>query len=160
SDLAGRAGIAAASSSEPMEAVIDAMLRPAAMAPGAAPQAPAAGASSSPQPTRRAAGQAAENEQRSEIMRLLATGAATGLSAQDRAYLAQLVSQRTGLSQQEAEARVNDAIAGARRAADSARRAAVLTAFVTAAGLFISFAAAWWAAIKGGSHRDNSVPAR
>jgi hypothetical protein len=161
-EFAGRAGVAAAANSNgPMEAVIDTMLRPAAMAPAAAPQSPGAGASSPPQPSRRATAQVPENEQRAEVMRLLATGAATGeLSAQDRAYLGQLVAQRTGLPQQEAEARVNDAIAGARRVADSARRAAVLTAFVTAAGLLISFAAAWWAAIKGGNHRDNAVPAR
>jgi hypothetical protein len=36
----------------------------------------------------------------------------------------------------------------------------VLTGFVTAAALIISFAAAWWAAMKGGNHRDNAVPAR
>ena len=83
-----------------------------------------------------------------------------GMSAEDRAYLAQLVAQRTGLSQPEAERRVNDAVVAARQAADKARKAAVLTGFVTAAALIISFAAAWWAAMKGGNHRDNAVPAR
>jgi hypothetical protein len=35
-----------------------------------------------------------------------------------------------------------------------------LTGFVTAAGLLISLAAGWWAAMRGGDHRDNNVPAR
>ena len=38
--------------------------------------------------------------------------------------------------------------------------AAILTGFVTAAGLIVSLGAAWWAAVKGGDHRDHSVPAR
>ena len=64
------------------------------------------------------------------------------------------------MSQQEAERRVDEAVNAARAAADKARRAAVLTGFVTAAGLIISFGAAWWAAMKGGQHRDTSIPAR
>ena len=56
--------------------------------------------------------------------------------------------------------RVNDAFIAARQAADKARRAGILTGFVTAASLILSFGAAWWAALKGGQHRDNSVPAR
>jgi hypothetical protein len=78
----------------------------------------------------------------------------------DRSYLAQLVSQQTGLSQQEAEARVNAAFNAARDAADKARRAAILTGLVTAVSLIVSFGAAWWAARKGGQHRDNAIPAR
>jgi hypothetical protein len=31
---------------------------------------------------------------------------------------------------------------------------------VTAAGLIISLGAGWWAAMRGGQHRDTSVPAR
>ena len=68
------------------------------------------------------------------------------------------------MSQAEAEKRVNDTFAdadrAAREAADKARRAAVLTGFVTAASLLISLAAAWWAAQRGGHHRDNAIPAR
>jgi hypothetical protein len=165
-EVAGRAGAAAAASTnDPMGSVMDTLLRPTAPAQAAPTpaQPPAAAASPAPQPSRRAAAasQPPTDEQRAEIGRLLTTATGSdGLSAQDRAYLAQLVAQRTGISQQEAETRVNNAITGARQAADSARRAAVLTAFVTAAGLLISFAAAWWAAVKGGNHRDNAVPAR
>ena len=69
------------------------------------------------------------------MSRILARSVAKGsFSAQDRAYLAQLVSQRTGMSQQEAEKRVDEAVTAARQAADKARRAAILTGFVTADG--------------------------
>ena len=66
--------------------------------------------------------------------------------------------------QPEAEKRVTEAFAEANRAvkeaADKARRAAVLTGFVTAASLVVSLGAAWWAALRGGHHRDNQIPAR
>jgi hypothetical protein len=45
-------------------------------------------------------------------------------------------------------------------AADKARRATVLTGFVTAASLVVSLGAAWWSALRGGHHRDNQIPAR
>ena len=159
-DMVSKAGtVAAASSDDPMGAVIDRMLRSGTVAQ-ASPTPPAAGAATPPA-ARRAPDQLSANEQRAEIGRLLATATTSAsMPAEDRAYLAQLVSQRTGLSQQEAERRVNEAVTAARQAADKARRAAVLTGFVTAAGLVISFAAAWWAALKGGNHRDNAVPAR
>ena len=103
---------------------------------------------------------AVTDDPRAEIKRILASSLASGsMSDQDRTYLVQLIAQRTGLSQEEAAKRVNAAINAAREAADKARRAAVLTGFVTAAALVISFGAAWWAALKGGQHRDNSVPA-
>ena len=88
-------------------------------------------------------------------------GATSGqLAGTNRAYLAQLVAQRTGVSQQEAEKRVDDAVNAAREAADKARRASMLAGFVTAASLIVSFGAAWWGAIRGGNHRDNNIPAR
>ena len=82
SEVAGTAVSSAASTSEPMEAVLDTMLRPspAAKAPPAAAAAP--------------------NENRKEISRILTASVATGtLSNENRTYLAQLVGQRTGLSQ-------------------------------------------------------------
>jgi hypothetical protein len=144
-DVAGSAVAGAASrTTNPMDTVLDAMVR----APAGAPQSRNAVAPTS-------------DEIRGEITRMLTSAVATGsLSAENRTYLASLVAQRTGVSQQEAEKRVDDAITAVRTAADKARRAAILTGFVTAAGLILSFGAAWWAAIKGGEHRDNSVPAR
>ena len=138
------AGAASRTTTNPMDTVLDAMVR----TPAGGPQSRNAVASTS-------------DEIRGELTRIVTSAVATGsLSAENRTYLANLIAQRTGVSQQEAEKRVDDAISAARTAADKARRAAILTGFVTAAGLILSFGAAWWAAIKGGEHRDNSVPAR
>jgi hypothetical protein len=86
--------------------------------------------------------------------------ASGSLAAENRTLLARIVTQRTDVSQQEAERRVDDAVNAARTAADKARRAAVIAGFVMAAGLIVSLGAGWWAAIRGGRHRDTSVPAR
>jgi len=136
-DVAGSAVVGAASrTTNPMDTVLDAMLR----TPAGAPQ---------------SRNTVASDEIRGELTRILTSAVATGsLSAENRTYLASLIAQRTGVPQQEAEKRVDDAITAARTAADKARRAAILTGFVTAAGLILSFGAAWWAAIKGGQHRD------
>jgi hypothetical protein len=154
-DVAGKAAASVASPGEPMDLVLDTMLRPT----GAAAAPPAAGAPAAA-PRARPASTAPADDIRAEIGRILARSVASGsIGTDNRTYLAQLVAQRSGISQQEAERRVDEAVNAARAAADKARRAAVLTGFVTAAGLIISFAAAWWAALKGGQHRDASVPA-
>jgi hypothetical protein len=158
-EIAGQTGTAAVSSTnDPMGAVLDTLLRPASVAQ-ATPPAGAGTAPAAPPATRARA--AAGDDTRAEMSRILASAVTKGsLSTQDRTYLAQLVSQRTGMSQQEAEKRVDDAVTAARQAADKARRAAILTGFVTAASLLLSLGAAWWAAVKGGDHRDRSIPAR
>jgi hypothetical protein len=159
--VASQAAVAAGStSSDPIGAVVDTMLRPMSVAqapstPPATPPAPGATTARTP-----ATLPVTREESSAEMARVLRAAATSTNSAADRAYLAQLVAQRTGLSPQEAERRVDQAIASAREAADKARKAAILTGFVTAASLLVSFAAAWWAALKGGEHRDNSVPAR
>jgi hypothetical protein len=160
-EVAGRAAASVAATTDTMDGVIDTMLRPmaTAQAPAAAP--PAAGAPQQAPRPRAATAPAGGDDVRAEMSRVLASSVASGgLSAENRAYLAQLVAQRSGISQQDAERRVDSAVNAAREAADKARKAAVLTGFVTAAGLILSLGAAWWAAIKGGQHRDNSVPAR
>jgi hypothetical protein len=140
-EMGAKMAASAASAGGPIELALDAMLRPAAGAPASRTQPP--------------------GDTRADLSRLLTSSIAVGpLSDQNRAYMAHRVSQLAGLSQQEAEARVNEAIAATRRAADTARRAAVLTGFVTAASLVISLAAAWWSAVKGGQHRDSGIPAR
>jgi hypothetical protein len=76
------------------------------------------------------------------------------LSAADRAYVAQVVAARTGLSQADAEKRVNDVIKEAKTAADTTRKnAAKLSFWLTAAMLFGALAASL-AAVEGGSLRD------
>jgi hypothetical protein len=158
-DVAGRAASATAlSGAEPMDAVLDNMLRPTTVAQAPGTSTPPAAAAPAPTTAR---ARAAADETRSELARTLSSAVTSGtLSDQNRAYLAQVVAQRSGLSQQEAERRVNEAFTAAREAADKARKAAILTGFVTAASLIISFGAAWWAALRGGQHRDNAVPAR
>jgi hypothetical protein len=158
---AGAASVTALSTTEPMDAVLDSMLRPTTVAQAPSGSTPPAAAAPAPTASRARSTAASSDETRAEMARILASAVAGGsLSDQNRAYLAQIVVQRSGLSQQEAERRVNEAFTAAREAADKARKAAILTGFVTAASLIISFGAAWWAAIRGGQHRDNAVPAR
>lgn len=138
-EAAAGAASGVASSANPTELALDGLLR---ATPGASPTQPEA-----------------TSDARAEIARILASSVATGgLNNQDRTYLAQRVAQLTGLSPQDAQARIQQAIDATRRAADKARRAAVLGGLVTAVSLLTSLAAAWWAAIKGGQHRDNAVP--
>jgi hypothetical protein len=142
-ELTGKTALAAASTADPMDLVLDTMLRPTA---DASKRPPAPATTEDPRP---------------QVSMLLTSAVSSGsLSEPNRTYLAQLVAQRAGIPQEEAAKRVDEALNGARQAADKARRAAVLTGLVTAISLMISFAAAWWAAMKGGEHRDNAVPAR
>jgi hypothetical protein len=93
--------------------------------------------------------------------RVIAAAVAAGhLTPSQKGYLSALVSQRTGMSMADAENRVDRTFLEARRAADEARKAAVVAALVTATGLMIGLAAAWYAAQRGGHHRDQNVPAR
>jgi hypothetical protein len=158
-EVAGKT--ATMTATDPMDMVLDTMLRPTTVAQASLPG-PAPAATTTPSTAARRPGAASgTDESRAEISRILASSITRGsMAEQNRAYLAQLVAQRTGLSQLEADKRVNDAINQAREAADKARRATLLTGFVTAASLIISFGAAWWAALRGGHHRDHSVPAR
>lgn len=93
---------------------------------------------------------------RAEASRLLARAVTPGstLAAGDRARLAQLVAQRTGLSQQEAEQRVDASINQAKAAADEARKAAAKLALWMAAALLAGALSASLGAIEGGRERD------
>jgi hypothetical protein len=102
---------------------------------------------------------------RGEATRILANGAVTGtVPDADKAYLAQLVSANTGLSPEESTTRVNEVLtavdqakAQAAEAAEEARKWTVLGAFLTAASLLVSGVGAYWAAMKGGNHRDKQT---
>ena len=102
---------------------------------------------------------------RGEAGRIFAANTVTGeFNADDRAYLAQVVASETGLPQAEAEARVDQAITAvetardeAAAAAETARKTAVLAAFLVAASLLVSAVGAFWAAQKGGQHRDEGT---
>jgi hypothetical protein len=92
---------------------------------------------------------------RSEAARILLTSAGhTGVSTDDRAYLAQLTASVTGLSTPDAEKRVDTVIAQARDNIRKARRTGVILAFMAGAAALVGAAVAWFAACAGGQHRD------
>lgn len=106
-------------------------------------------------------------EVRAEASRILLSGVLSGdVPAADKTYLAQLVAARTGLSQEDAQKRVDEVIAKAkeaetkaRQAADAARKAATYLSLFTAFSMLIGAFIAAVAAKIGGDHRD-SVPSR
>lgn len=86
------------------------------------------------------------------------------VSAEDRSYLATVVAANTGLAPAEAEARVDSVITtveaarqDAIEAARIARNTAIIGAFLLAASLLVSAIGAFWAAQKGGDHRDKNT---
>ncbi|TBE49290.1 hypothetical protein ELH06_09000 [Rhizobium ruizarguesonis] len=97
-----------------------------------------------------------------EVSRILLNGAAAGqIPDDDKAYLATIVSARTGLSETDARTRVDtvlkridDAKVAAQKAADEARKAASTTALLGALSLLIGAFIAAAAAAYGGSQRD------
>jgi hypothetical protein len=93
--------------------------------------------------------------QRAEVGRVLATALREGsLNPADRTYVAKLVAARTGLSQADAEKRVDEVVNAAKQALDDARRAAAHLALWLTAAMFIGAFAASLAAIEGGQLRD------
>jgi hypothetical protein len=102
---------------------------------------------------------------RAEAGRILASGMVSGDgSADDRAYLAQLIAQNTGLAPADAQvrvdqvmAKVDEAKAQALAVAETARRTGVIAAFLVAASLLVSAIGAYWAASIGGRHRDEGT---
>ncbi|MGO7077759.1 hypothetical protein ACCT03_28645 [Rhizobium johnstonii] len=97
-----------------------------------------------------------------EVSRILLNGAAAGqIPDDDKAYLATIVSARTGLSEADARTRVDtvlkridDAKVAAQKTADEARKAASTTALLGALSLLIGAFIAAAAAAFGGSQRD------
>jgi hypothetical protein len=95
---------------------------------------------------------------RAEVNRLWALSFRGGneLAPADRTYIARVVAAQTGMSQQDAERRVNEVVNEAKTAADNARRGAAKLAFwMTAALIFGAFAASL-AAVEGGQLRDGT----
>lgn len=103
-------------------------------------------------------------DSRAEVMRILANAGMEPVPADDRAYITRIVAQDTGMSQDEAEARVNQVMtkveqakADTIKAAEAARKIGIIAAFLTAASLLVSAAGAYWAAGMGGRHRDEGI---
>ncbi|MEA2936449.1 MAG: hypothetical protein QOD74_3095 [Variibacter sp.] len=137
--LGSSAPQAAAQAGGPSDLVVDKLLRP-----GDAASPPAQGGTSSPEGSR------------AELSRLLVASSRQGsdVSAADRAYMARVVSTRTGLPQAEAEKRVNDVLTEAKQTVDQARRSAAQLALWMAASLIFGAFAGALAAVEGGQHRD------
>jgi hypothetical protein len=90
-----------------------------------------------------------------EAARILAIGFRNGdLPAPDQTYLSQLVAARTGLSQANAEKRVEEVIAKEKADADAARKAGAYLSIFTAVSMLIGAFIAAAAAALGGRHRD------
>ena len=134
---------------------VDMLFRPAAAAPRAGTPTP-------PAPVTGNNNETVNVQLRAEVIRIVARAVAQGeLSADDRTYLAQLVSQRTGLSQDEAQRRVTDVESRTReavkQAADKAAKAGAFLAFWTFMSLLFGAAAATLAAMLGGESREDTM---
>jgi hypothetical protein len=93
-----------------------------------------------------------------DILRLWTSSYSTGsgLSSSDKDYVVRQVASQTGMSQPDAEKRVDETVQQAKVAADQVRRAAAQFAFwMTAAFLFGAFSASL-AAVEGGQLRDGT----
>jgi hypothetical protein len=141
---AGAAAATNSAASGPTDVYVDRLLR--------ADASPTAAATGAPQVN---TGDAAGT--RAELTRILAPGLRKGVdvSAADRAYAARVVAVRTGLSQTDAEKRVNDTIAEAKKAADDARKAAAKLSLWLAASMLAGALASILAATEGGLLRDS-----
>jgi len=97
-------------------------------------------------------------ETRRELARLLAADFRNGAepSPADRGYLAKVVAARTGLSQADADKRVNDTITQIKSDLDKARKAAMKLAIWLTLSLFIGAFSAALAATEGGGLRDGT----
>lgn len=103
--------------------------------------------------------------ERDAIGRILLTAAAgEQIDPADREYLVTTVASRTGISPEEASTRVDQLVeqaraieAQTREAAERARHASVIAAFLAAAALAIGAAVAYYAATLGGNHRDSQT---
>ena len=95
---------------------------------------------------------------RSEVGLILVNGLREGnISATDKSYLVQVVAARTGISEPDAEKRVDDMFTQATQAADTARRAVAHSMYWTFLALLIGAFCASFAATIGGKQRDSVI---
>lgn len=137
---AGATQGAVASASQPtgpMEGYVDSLLR---SEPGAQP--------SSANPS----------DSRGEVVRLFTRSFRNGgeLKAPDREYVGKVVAARTGMSQADADKRVNEVVTQVKADADAARKATASLAFWLTASLFLGAFCASLAATEGGGLRDGT----
>jgi len=127
----------ATSQAGPMDGYVDTLLRPDTPAPASA------GSVESP---------------RGEMTRLFTSSFRDGgeLKPADRAYVSKVVAARTGLSQADADKRVNDVVMQVKSDTDAARKATAQLAFWLVASLLIGAFCASLAATEGGGLRDGT----
>jgi hypothetical protein len=130
-------GAAAISRGGPMDGYVDTLLRS---------DAPSA------QPTGNA------NESRGEMLRLFTSSFRNGgeLKPADRDYVSKVVAARTGLSQADADKRVNEVVTQAKTDIDATRKATAQLAFWLTASLLLGAFCASLAATEGGGLRDGT----
>jgi hypothetical protein len=123
-------------SSGPMDGYVDALLRPDAPS----------------------SQQGDTNESRGELGRLLASSFRNGndLKPADRGYVSKVVAARTGLSQADADKRVNEVVTQAKSDIDAARKATAQLAFWLTASLLLGAFCSSLAATEGGGLRDGT----
>jgi hypothetical protein len=94
---------------------------------------------------------------RAEVGRIVGRSITSGgeVSGTDRTYVTQVIAARTGISQQDADKRLTDAMNQAREAADTARKAARNLSLWIAVSLLMGAFAASLAAAEAGKLRDN-----
>jgi hypothetical protein len=132
-----QAATSAASQSGPMDGYVDTLLR------ADTPAAASAGNAQDP---------------RGEMTRLFTSSFRNGgeLKPADRAYVSKIVAARTGLSQADADKRVNDVVTQVKSDTDAARKATAQLAFWLVASLLIGAFCASLAATEGGGLRDGT----
>lgn len=129
-----------ASRSGPMDGYVDTLLRP--VSPPAQSQ--------------------SADGSRDEMGRLLTSNFRSGgdLKANDREYVGKVVAARTGLSQPDADKRVNEVVTQIKADTDAARKATAQLAFWLAASLLLGAFCASLAATEGGELRDGTSRSR
>ena len=93
-----------------------------------------------------------------EVTRILSTATAQGrITNEVRDYIARIVAAEANVPQEDARKRVDTAIEEAKKAADTARKLAIVLAFLIGAVSIIAAGAAYWAAVAGGRLREEAI---
>jgi hypothetical protein len=102
------------------------------------------------------------NESRGELNRLFVSSFRNGaeLKPADRDYVSKVVAARTGLSQADADKRVNEVVTQAKTDIDATRKATAQLAFWLTASLLVGAFCASLAATEGGGLRDGTWHSR
>ncbi|UPJ58432.1 hypothetical protein [Bradyrhizobium sp. 192] len=142
---ASQGAVNAAQISGPMDGYVDTLLRPDPAGAGGATGATSAAMTSAA-------------DSRSEMVRLFTRSFRDGsdLKGSDREYAAKVVASRTGMSQADADKRVNDVVTQVKADMDAARKATASLAFWLTAAMLLGAFCASLAATEGGGLRDGT----